>query len=580
LLTYLTIRNFAIIDHLDIHLSAGFNALTGETGAGKSIIVDAVGTLVGGRADTTHIRSGADQALIEGAFSLPPALYKRSILPLLQEHGLGDGGDDGLILTREINRKGRNVCRVNGRLVTLGVLHQIGQRLIDIHNQGEHLSLLRVRQHVDFLDRYAGLFALREEVATKVHALQRTRSELSRLLKDERELARRMDLLRYQIEEIAAARLQPGEEEDLTHERTLLSNAERLASQTDTLRKTLYESEGEQKSVLDLLGEVSGGLGRLVELDARLQEQQKAVEEITYQLQEVTESLRSYGEEIEYDPRRLRQVEERLDLIYDLKRKYGDSIEEILAFRESAADELDGLSHSEERIEELQRQEKELLAQVGQLAGELSAARQQASQMLAEAIEGELKDLGMEKARFAVSIEQTASDKGVEVEGATYAFDSTGIDQIEFMISPNVGEPLKPLSKIASGGETARLMLALKTVLSAADEVPVLIFDEIDAGLGGRAGTIVGRKLWGLTQGHQVLCVTHLPQIASFGDAHYKVAKGVVKGRTVASLESLDSEKRTEELAQMLGTVSDATHLSAMEMCEQVQKWKDEQEGG
>jgi DNA repair protein RecN (Recombination protein N) len=579
LLGYLTIRNFAIIDRLDVHLSGGFSVLTGETGAGKSIIVDAVGTLLGGRADTTHIRSGADQALIEGVFSPPLTLYKAAILPLLQEHGLDDEGEDSLILTREINRKARNVCRVNGRLATLGVLRRIGQRLIDIHNQGEHLSLLRVRQHIDFLDRYAGLFALRQEVATKVQALRKTRAELNNLLKDERELARRMDLLRYQIEEIATARLLPAEEEDLTREQTLLSNAERLVSQTDTLYRALYESEGEQKSVLDLLGEVSSGLAKLVELDARLQAQQKTVDEITYQLQELTGSLRSYGEEIEYDPRRLRQVEERLDLIYDLKRKYGDSIEEILAFRESAAEELEGLSHSEERIEELQSQEKELLAQIGQLAGELSAARQHASKMLAEAIEEELKDLGMEKARFAVSMNQIPSDEGVQIDGEKYAFDSRGIDQAEFMISPNIGEPLKPLSKIASGGETARLMLAMKTVLSAADEVPVLIFDEIDAGLGGRAGVVVGRKLWGLTQGHQVLCVTHLPQIAAFGDAHYKVAKSVVGGRTVASAESLVSDSRTEELAQMLGTVSDATHLSAVEMCEQVQQWKDEQRG-
>ncbi len=577
MLTYLTIRNFAIIDRLDVDLSAGFNVLTGETGAGKSIIVDAVATLLGGRADTTTIRSGTDQALIEAVFSPPAGLYKAAIIPLLQEHGLDNGAEESLLLTREINRKGRNVCRVNGRLVTLGFLREIGQRLIDIHNQGEHLSLLRVRQHIDFLDRYAGLFDLRHEVATKVYALQRTRAELNKLLKDERELARRMDLLRYQVEEIAAARLQPGEEEDSTREQTLLSNAERLITQTDSLYKILYDSEEEQKSVLDLLGEVSGGLAKLVELDTKLQEQEKTVEEIAYQLQELAGTLRSYGEQIEYDPRRLRQVEERLDLIYDLKRKYGDSIEEILAFGESAAEELEGLSHSEELIEELQDQEQELLTQIGRLAGELSAARQRACKMLAEAIEEELKDLGMEKARFAVSIKQIATDEGVEVDGQRYAFDSTGIDQVEFMISPNIGEPLKPLSKIASGGETARLMLAMKTVLSAADEVPILIFDEIDAGLGGRAGVVVGRKLWGLTQGHQVLCVTHLPQIAAFGDAHYKVAKDVVGGRTVASVEKLGSEKRTEELAQMLGTVSDGTHLSALEMREQVQKWKDEQ---
>ncbi|MGB3903595.1 MAG: DNA repair protein RecN [Anaerolineae bacterium] len=574
MLTYLTISNFAIIDNLDLHPSAGFNALTGETGAGKSIIIDAVSTLLGGRADTDQIRTGSDQALIEGLFSPSATLYQEAILPLLEEHGLENAEDDTLMLTREINRKRRNICRVNGRLATLGVLRQIGQRLVDIHNQGEHLSLLRVRQHVDFVDRYGGLFPLREKVAKKVHTLHRVRSELSRLLKGERELARRTDLLQYQIEEIAAARLRPGEEEELTREQTLLSNAERLLSQTDRLHKTLHEGEGEQKSVLDQLGEVSDGLAKLAELDGKLHDQQKALEETTYQVQELAAALRSYGEEIEYNPDRLREVEERLDLIHDLKRKYGDSIDEIMAFGESAEEELESLSHSEERIEELQNQEQELLAQIGQLAGELSTARQEASETLAEAIEAELRDLGMEKARFSVSIQQRETQDGVQLDGRQCAFDHTGIDQVEFMISPNVGEPVKPLSKIASGGETARLMLAMKTVLSAADEVPVLIFDEIDAGLGGRAGAVIGRKLWALTEGHQVLCVTHLPQIAAFGDAHYQVTKRVMGGRTVASVEQLLLSGRTEELAQMLGAAGEATHLSAVEMCEEVEEWK------
>ncbi|NIN69408.1 MAG: DNA repair protein RecN [Anaerolineae bacterium] len=574
MLTYLTIRNFAIIEHLELQPSAGFNALTGETGAGKSIIIDAVSLLLGGRADTDHIRAGSDQALIEGVFSLPGTQHQRLILPLLREHGLEDEGEGQLILTREINLKGRNLCRVNGRLTTLGVLRQIGQQLVDIHNQGEHLSLLRVRQHVDFLDRYGGLLTLRDDVGRLVRTLHGTRAELSRLLQDERELAHRMDLLQYQIEEIAAARLEPGEEEDLNQERVLLSNAERLLSESNGLYRTLHEGEGAERSILDLLGEVSEGLAKLAELDGRLAGQQKALEETTYQLQEVAAALRSYGEGIEYDPQRLLQVEERLDLIYGLKRKYGDSIAEILAYGESAAKELATLSHSEERIEELRSQEQELLVQISQLASELSMAREEASRMLAEAMEAELKDLGMEKARFSVAIEQRPAEEGVQIESRRLAFDHTGIDQVEFMISPNVGEPLKPLSKIASGGETARLMLAMKTVLSAADEVPVLIFDEIDAGLGGRGGAVVGRKLWTLGWGHQVLCVTHLPQIAAFGDAHYKVAKSVVEGRTMTSVADLVAGSRTDELAEMLGTASDATHESALEMRQEVEKWK------
>jgi DNA repair protein RecN (Recombination protein N) len=573
-LTYLTVRNFAIIDQLELSPAAGFNALTGETGAGKSIIIDAVGTLLGGRAETDQIRDGTEQAFIEGVFSPPQALYEESVLPLLEEHGLAAHDGETLILTREINREGRNICRVNGRLVTLGVLRQIGQRLVDIHNQGEHLSLLRVRQHIDFLDRYAGLQSVRAETAAKVHELNEVRSQLGSLLKDERELARRTDLLRYQVEEIDAAKLQVGEEEELAAQHRILANAARLMTQIDLLYSTLAESEEVRGSVLDLVGELSAGLARIAELDPGLEEQHKTVEAITYQLQEAAVALRLYRERINHDPARLRQVEERLNLIHDLKRKYGDSLEEILAFAVSAGEELDGLAHSEERIEELEERERTLLSEVADLASQLSQVRQRAAESLARGVEVELGDLGMKKARFAVSIEQRETPDGLQIDGKRYAFDSTGVDQVEFMISPNVGEPLKPLSRIASGGETARLMLATKTVLSRADDVPVLIFDEIDAGLGGRAGAVIGRKLWALAKNHQVLCVTHLPQIAAFGDAHYRVAKRVHGGRTTTAVDRLEADASSEELAQMLGADTEGTFLSAREMRLEVDKWK------
>jgi DNA repair protein RecN (Recombination protein N) len=574
LLNYLTIRNFAIIDRLELSPSQGFSTLTGETGAGKSIIIDAVSLLLGGRADTDFIRAGTDQAVIEGVFSLPQTLCRESILPLLREHGLNNAEQEDLILTREINRRGRNICRVNGRLVTLGLLRQIGESLVDIHNQGEHLSLLRVQQHVDFLDRYAGLESVAEETSQKVHELLATRSQLKTILRDERELARRQDLLRYQVDEIAAAKLQPGEDKELALQHKLLANAEKLITQTNHLYTMLSEGQGVGDSITDRLGEVGLGLAKLAQLDPRLAAQQTTVEEIGYQLAEVAAILRSYAEQIDYSPEALRQVEERLGVIHDLQRKYGDSIEEILEFARSAAQELDSLSQSEEHVEELQAREMELLAAIGHLAGELSARRRQASESLARAMEAELQELGMEKARFAVSITQRESAEGVTVGEKRYAFDSTGIDQVEFLISPNVGEPLKPLTKIASGGETARLMLAMKTVLSSADQVPVLIFDEIDAGLGGRAGAVVGRKLWALSREHQVLCVTHLPQIAAFGDAHYLVGKEVRGERTLTFVQRLEDAGRTQELAQMLGTESEATHLSAEEIRTEVEKWK------
>lgn len=569
MLAELNVTNFAIIEKLHISFAPGLNVLTGETGAGKSIIIDAVSNLLGERADSTVIRSGTDQTRIEGIFLLKGDL-QRIITPLLQEYGLEEE-DEALILAREINRDGRNVCRVNGRAVTLRLLRQIGQELIDIHGQSEHLSLKRVRQHVDFLDRFADLGELRSRVAAEVKELRQVRRSLKGLFRDERELARREDLLQYQLQEIAAAKLHPGEEEELNGERTVLANAERLTMLADAAYRALYESGGRKKSGLDLLAEAIQALKDLEELDPTLQEQLQAAEEASYRLEDLARNVRSYRDGIEYNPDRLRQVEERLDLIYNLKRKYGDSIAEVLAFAERAAKELDDIAHSEERIAELQEQESQLLVEIGQLAGELSEARHEAGERLSVAIEQELADLNMERASFTVAIEQVEAEDGVGLGGKRYAFDATGIDRVEFLISPNIGEPPKPLSKVASGGETSRLMLAMKSVLSAADYIPTLIFDEIDAGIGGRAGMIVGQKLCNLTPEHQVFCVTHLPQIACCGDAHFRVWKEVVGSRTVTKVQRLGHEERLEELTLMLGPVSEVTRKSALEMLERTQ---------
>jgi DNA repair protein RecN (Recombination protein N) len=574
LLVELNIKNFAIIDELNLRFSPGFNVLTGETGAGKSIIIDAVSTLLGGRAESEYIRAGTAESQVEGVFYLDEAM-QAAILPLLKEDGLEGEDEKTLILAREIRRSGRNICRVNGRAITLGTLERIAQRLVDIHGQSEHLSLLRVREHVNLLDRYADLWPLRSQVAAKVSALRQVQRELKELLRDERELARRADLLQYQVQEIAAARLEVGEEEDLEAERNRLANAERLTEWTDEAYRALGEGEEGQASAADLLGLVVRNLTSLEKIDPSLAERRRVAEEVSYQLEDLTQSLRAYRDQIEYDPVRLRQVEERLDLIHSLKRKYGDSIEEILAFGQQAQRELEAITHSEERVEELQAEEDRLLHEIGDLAAQLSAQRQGAGGRLSAAIEAELGDLNMERARFGVSIEQSEDAEGVWVGDKRYAFDSTGIDRVEFLIAPNVGEPLKPMVKIASGGETSRLMLALKTVLSAADETPTLIFDEIDQGIGGRVGGVVGYKLWGLSPKHQVLCVTHLPQLASYGDIHYKVDKKVVGERTVAFVQELEMDGRLEELAQMLGTATEVTRQSAQEILKEVKKAKE-----
>jgi len=563
LLSELTITNFAIIDRIQLTLVPGLSVLTGETGAGKSIIIDAVSTLLGGRADAELIRAGTEGARVEGIFVLPPTL-REELTPLLHEQGLQDDSGGELILARAINRSGRNVCRVNGRAVPLSVLAQLGERLVDIHGQSEHLSLLRVKEHLNFLDRYAGLQEQRAAVAEGVRALRRVREELASLHRDERELARRADLLQYQVHEIEDAQLLPDEEDELLNERKLLLNAERLSELSHSAYQTLAGGE-EQHTIADLLDSVLRDLTELERLDAQVAAQRQVVEETTYQLEDLARTLRSYRDGVEFNTVRLQAVEERLDLIHGLKRKYGGCIPEILRFAQEAARELHAITHNEERMAELEQEQARLVADVGAQAAALSAERRAAAERLSTGIERELDELSMKQAHFVVDIQWKEAEEGLLVEGKNYAFDLTGIDRVEFLISPNVGEPPKPLAKIASGGETSRLMLALKAVLSAADQVPTLIFDEIDQGIGGRAGGVVGLKLWGLTSEHQVLCVTHLPQLACYGDTHFQVDKAESEGRTVTRVRMLEGQERIEELAAMLGGPAGKTQLRSAE---------------
>ena len=563
MLSELTITNFAIIDRIQLTLVPGLSVLTGETGAGKSIIIDAVSTLLGGRADAELIRAGTEGARVEGIFVLPPTL-REELTPLLQEQGLQDDSGGELILAREINLSGRNVCRVNGRAVPLSVLAQLGERLVDIHGQSEHLSLLRVKEHLNFLDRYAGLQEQRAAVAEGVRALRRVREELASLHRDERELARRADLLQYQVHEIEDAQLLPDEEDELLNERKLLLNAERLSELSHSAYQTLAGGE-EQHTIADLLDSVLRDLTELERLDAQVAAQRQVVEETTYQLEDLARMLRSYRDGVEFNTVRLQAVEERLDLIHGLKRKYGGCIPEILRFAQEAARELHAITHNEERMAELEQEQARLVADVGAQAAALSAERRAAAERLSTGIERELDELSMKQAHFVVDIQWKEAEEGLLVEGKNYAFDLTGIDRVEFLISPNVGEPPNPLAKIASGGETSRLMLALKAVLSAADQVPTLIFDEIDQGIGGRAGGVVGLKLWGLTSEHQVLCVTHLPQLACYGDTHFQVDKAESEGRTVTRVRMLEGQERIEELAAMLGGPAGKTQLRSAE---------------
>lgn len=602
MLTELHIRNFAIIDRLQLSLGPGFVALTGETGAGKSILIDGLEMVLGGRSDSTFVRAGTKRALLEATFRLSPQRQER-LRPILEREGLEGDEPDLLLLSREIRAGGRSVARVNGRAVRLSLMREIAEGLVDIHGQSEHLSLLRVPAHLELLDRYADLGDLRARVADKAKQIRATRRERRALERDEQELARRVDLLQYQIAEIEAAGLEPGEDEELAAERVRLANAEQLAG---LLAETLQAvDEGSEKSppALDSLGLAVRLLERLARIDASLDPQLKEAEDLTYRLQDLARGLRDYQEQVEFNPRRLAEVEERLNMLRRLERKYGPTIPDILAYAERVAQELDDITHSEERIAALQVQEERLLAELGAESMELSTRRREAAQTLATAIEKELADLRMEGTRFGVDfrwkadvegaiLPQTApglrfrvSSAGLEFETGDgepvppmrVAFDGTGIDRVEFLVSPNPGEPLKPLARIASGGETSRLMLALKTVLSRVDETPTLIFDEIDQGIGGRVGSTVGEKLWALTDpqidgyvSHQVLCVTHLPQLAGFGDLHLKVEKAVAGDRTVTRILPLQEGARVEELAQMLGGGGEAARRSAEEILRQV----------
>lgn len=589
MLAELTIHDFAIIDDLHLRFPPGFTVFTGETGAGKSIIIDAVEMVLGGRVDATAVRAGADQALVEANFVLGLAQWQ-AVQPVLEREGL-EGQEPELLLGREVRREGRNVCRVNGRRVTLSVLREVAERLVDIHGQSEHLSLLRVREHVGLLDRYGDLWELRAQAADKVAQVRAVRRERSELERDEAELARRMDLLQYQIAEIEAAALQPGEQEELEAERVRLANAEQLTSLLSEALRAAGEGTEESLSALDLWGEAQRALEGLVRIDAGLEPRLREAEELTYRLQDLTEQLRDYRDRVEYSPRRLAEVEERLELVRRLERKYGPAIPDVLAYGQRAAQELEKITHSEERIVELRIEEEHLLTELGAVAAELSLRRREAGQRLSAGIEQELQDLRMEGARFGVDFQLREEPTGVPLPPSLTdadpsapsraAFDASGIDRVEFLVSPNPGEPLKPLARIASGGETSRLMLALKAVLSRADETPTLIFDEIDQGIGGRVGATVGEKLWGLTLAradtavaHQVLCVTHLPQLAGFGDAHLRVEKEAVEGRTVTRVSPLEEPARVEELALMLGASGEAAYRSAEEILEHVAERK------
>ncbi|WKZ36711.1 MAG: DNA repair protein RecN [Anaerolineales bacterium] len=565
MLTELHIQNFAIIDKLDLRFGPGLIILTGETGAGKSIILDAVVMLIGGKADTTFVRTESDAAFVEAVFQLKGP-EKEAVHEILAREELMDD-PNYVVLMREVRKEGRSVARVNGRTVNVGLLKELGALLIDIHGQAEHLSLLDPRAHLGLLDRYAEVAKPLTEYRQTYHALLNLRRELGDLRKAQADADRRIETLTYQAEEIEAAKLKAGEDEQLRKERDRLANAESLAKNAQEALAVLEEGSPETPAATDLVGQAAQALAALAKIDEGQVELANQAEVMLDTMSDIIHGVRNYLEEIEFNPKRLDEVEERLDLIHSLTRKYGGNIPAVNAYGEDARKQLETITGAADRIDELEMQEAKLLEKLARQGGALSEKRKSAAAEMGKGIELELDDLKMASAQFGVDFQTRPDLNGAPIaDGTRIAFDQNGFDRVEFLVAPNPGEGLKPLAKIASGGETSRLMLGLKNVMARADEVPALIFDEIDQGIGGRVGMVVGQKLWNLSRTHQVFCVTHLPQLAVFGEQHYQVQKLVDKGRTLTRVEVLDGEARLLELSQMLGEVGEGTLRSAHEL--------------
>ncbi len=541
MLVELHVTNFALIDRLDLTFGAGLNILTGETGAGKSIIIDALGLALGGRAGADLVRTGAAKATVEAVFDLahaPDEVRRR-----LADAGLdGEDEEDTLLVTRELARAGgKSQCRINGRLMPVAVLKEIAEGLVDVHGQHEHQSLLAADRHVDILDNWGGkdALALRQSVAalfTEVNALKREREQLRT---DARERARMLDLYRFQQEELEGAKLRPGEEEELAADRSRLANSEKLSAAAGDAYATLSGAE-RGAGALDALNAALAAVEHAAALDENLSPLAETLGSAVSYAEDAARALRVYQESVEFNPERLEEIESRLDLIRTLKRKYGETLEEIIAYGEELTAKLDALENSEAREEELTAAIAKSEEKLNAAAARLTKARRKASENFAAGIARELADLGMAATQFEVSIEPQPTT-------------SKGADRVEFLLSPNPGEPLRPLAKIASGGEMSRIMLAMKSVLARTGAIPTMIFDEIDVGVGGRTAQTIGDKLEALAQGAQIMCITHLPQIASRAGTHFFIEKQVHEGRTTVSVAPLDSEGRIEEIARMLG---------------------------
>ena len=551
MLNQLSVRNVAVIDKLDINLHDGVSVLTGETGAGKSIIIDSINMILGDRANKELVRYGTDKAVVQAVFDAP-----KSVINILEENDI-DVEDETVIITRQVTKEGKSAARINGMVVTLNILREISDRLINIHGQHDNQALLTPIRHITFLDAYADneeYINRYKDILSKKREIEK---KISSLEMDEQEKMQRIDLLEYQVNEIKKASLEKGEEDDLREQRDIYTNAEQITKSVNEAYMNLYEGD-EIQSAYDGISIAVNEISQISDLNPQLKSIYDTLNEIMYSLEDTAHEIKEFGETVEFDEQTLNEIEERLDLISRLKRKYGNSIEEILAYLKKAESELNDIKLSDERTNELKEELKNITKELKEKGNVLTQRRENAAKVLEENIEKSLHELNMEKSKFKVNIEN---------DGTFY---DNGMDKVEFLISTNPGEPLKPLVKIASGGELSRVMLAIKSILADSDGVDTMIFDEIDTGVSGKAAMSIAKKLAVIAKNKQVICITHLPQLTAMADNHYLIQKNTDGELASTTLKELDEEGRELELARIIdgGEVTELALSHAKQMLE------------
>jgi DNA repair protein RecN (Recombination protein N) len=549
MLNHLSIKNVAVIDKLDVSINSGVSVLTGETGAGKSIIIDSINMILGDRANKELVRFGEEKAVVQAVFEAGPSVIKK-----LEENDI-DVEDNQIIINRRVTKDGKSVAKINGTVVTLGLLREISDCLINIHGQHDNQALLTPQKHINFLDDYAADAELLEKYRSLYSKMRKTEKALAGLEMDEKEKMQRIDLLEYQIKEIESAKLTIGEDDDLKEQREIVANAEKIKVALNEAYENVYENT-DAPSAYDSLSVAVNALAEISELNPTVKAVYDTLSEAVYTLEDAAHELKEFGDTVDFDENALNEIEERLDLISKLKRKYGNTIETVLKFLENGKTELENIKLSDEKTAELQQELSEIKKQLKVVGNQLTKTRKNAATELQEKIEKSLSELNMEKSKFCVRVDEFDE------------FFENGMNKVEFLISTNPGEPLKPLVKIASGGELSRVMLAIKSILADTDEVGTLIFDEIDTGVSGKAALKIAKKLTEIGKSKQVICITHLPQLTAAADTHYLILKNTDGSLASTSLTELDEKGRETELARIIdgGDVSELALEHAREM--------------